>query len=116
MEYRFEKNDAGRGSQTAIVLFAEKEYELLTDFFGSDVYSYYGVLSKLFSKAFSDANCEETFIGNQCGLKIRKDKTEVFDTFDENIFDSLIEVDTVELWDVIQDFMQYIKENHLYYE
>ena len=25
MEYRFEKNDAGRGSQTAIVLFAEKE-------------------------------------------------------------------------------------------
>lgn len=101
-EFRIAKLNSGKKKLT--VVFADKEYELLSTFFFVEVNSFEEWIKKNIEDVLQGKNDKIEIAGNICELIIEKDKTIIYDMLAEDGMGKWCSISTKELLSMINEW------------
>ena len=104
MQYKFDEYKLDNGIEGVTIHFQDSKFQILADFLISDVNAFYEYIKGAFEKVILQGSDFQEFNGNVCGIEIGFDTTKVFDNLAEDGMGNWCEVDTKELYDLINNW------------
>lgn len=89
------------GKVDDIVFEFKKEYTLLSTFLSSEVTAFKDDIVDSINNVLNNLKVIEEFDGNICGIRVKKDKSFIYDNLAADGIGACCEVDTVELLELI---------------
>lgn len=99
-----------QGKKDDIVFDFEKKYELLTTFLSADVKPFSIYIIKALDNLLDGKSEYEEINGNVCGVKMHKEKTQIYDNLAEDGMGNWCEVDTKDLRQLIELWSNKLKK------
>jgi hypothetical protein len=99
-----------QGKKDDIVFDFEKKYELLTTFLSADVKPFSIYIIKALDNLLDGKSEYEEISGNVCGVKMHKEKTQIYDNLSEDGMGNWCEVDTKDLRELIEIWSNKLKK------
>lgn len=92
------------GKVDDIVFNFKKEFSLLSTFLSSEITAFNDDIIESINNVVNDNAVVEEFDGNICGIRVKKDKSFIYDNLAEDGIGNCCEVDTIELLKLINDW------------
>lgn len=83
MQYRIIKTDKGCGENSFLIVFSNKKYTMLTEFFSMEITPYYDIIVNIIEEVLDDVRTDDYYAGNQFEMEIGKEYTIIRDLTEE---------------------------------
>lgn len=99
-----------------LIDFEDKQYEIISIFLQSDVTAFKEYVIEAFNKIVSKESEHEEITGNVCSIEIEENTTKIYDALAEDGLGNWCEIDTLQLWEIINEYLEKIeKEIDMWY-